>query len=99
MRDSQTPIGGALSLKNPKGHTVANPDLTCEEVLKHLMAYLDHEIDAEVAANIEHHLEACRGCFSRAEFERHLKEHVHAAGAQTAPASLRARIKQIVDKF
>jgi mycothiol system anti-sigma-R factor len=63
------------------------------------MAYLDHEIDSEAAARIEHHLEACRGCFSRAEFERHLKEHVHAAGSQTAPDSLRARIKQIVEKF
>ncbi|HEU0199455.1 MAG TPA: mycothiol system anti-sigma-R factor [Burkholderiaceae bacterium] len=78
---------------------MAEPNLTCEEVIQQLMAYLDHEIDAEAAANIEHHLEACRGCFSRAEFERHLREHVHAAGSQTAPDSLRARIKQIVDKF
>jgi anti-sigma factor (TIGR02949 family) len=92
-------IWGAPSLSNPKGHIVAEPDLNCEQVLAHLMAYLDHEIDAEAAARIEHHLEACRGCFSRAEFERHLKEHVHAAGSRTAPESLRARIKQIIDKF
>lgn len=78
---------------------MVDPKLTCEEVIQQLMAYLDHEIDGAAAANIEHHLEACRGCFSRAEFERHLKEHVHAAGSQTAPATLRARIKQIVEKF
>jgi anti-sigma factor (TIGR02949 family) len=92
-------IWGAPSLSNRKGHIVAEPGLNCEEVLEHLMAYLDHEIDSDAAARIEHHLEACRGCFSRAEFERHLKEHVHAVGSQTAPESLRARIKQICDKF
>jgi anti-sigma factor (TIGR02949 family) len=78
---------------------VADSDLTCEEVIKQLMAYLDHEVDSEAAANIEHHLEVCRGCFSRAEFERHLREHVRAAGAQRAPDSLRMRIKQIIDRF
>ncbi|HEU0204351.1 MAG TPA: mycothiol system anti-sigma-R factor [Burkholderiaceae bacterium] len=78
---------------------MADENLSCEEVIKQLMAYLDHEIDAEASARIEHHLESCRGCFSRAEFERHLKEHVQAAGAQKAPESLRARLKQIIDKF
>jgi mycothiol system anti-sigma-R factor len=78
---------------------VAKPPNRCEDVLKHLVAYLDREIDAEAAAEIEHHLQECRGCFSRAEFERKLKAQVRASGAAAAPARLRARIKEIVEKF
>jgi mycothiol system anti-sigma-R factor len=73
--------------------------MTCEEVLRQLIAYLDREIDATAAAEIEHHLEHCRGCFGRADFERQLKAQVRAAGMRRAPATLRARIKDIVDKF
>ena len=51
---------------------MSEPTLTCEEVLKHLVAYLDRETDGHTAAEIEHHLEKCRGCFSRAEFEKQL---------------------------
>jgi anti-sigma factor (TIGR02949 family) len=78
---------------------VTDPTLTCEQVIEHLMAYLDREIDADAAAAIEHHLESCRGCFSRAEFELHLKEHLRSAGSRKASRGLRARLKQIVDKF
>jgi anti-sigma factor (TIGR02949 family) len=78
---------------------VAKPPIRCEDVLKHLVAYLDREIDADVAADIERHLEECRGCFSRAEFERRLKAQVRATGAAAAPARLRARIKEVVEKF
>jgi anti-sigma factor (TIGR02949 family) len=75
------------------------PGMSCEEVLQQLLAYLDREIDAESAALIDRHLDACRGCFSRAEFERNLKARVRAAGDKPAPGRLRARIKDIVDKF
>jgi anti-sigma factor (TIGR02949 family) len=73
--------------------------MTCDEVLKHLVPYLDREIDRETAAEIDRHLESCRGCLSRAEFERQLKAQLRAAGARSAPGTLRARIRQIVDKF
>ena len=78
---------------------MTKPPMTCEEVLKHLLAFLDREIDGQAAVEIEHHLETCRGCFSRAEFERKLKAQLRDAGVSSAPESLRARIKQIVDKF
>lgn len=73
--------------------------MNCEEVLRQLLAYLDRDVDAQTAALIDRHLEACRGCFSRADFERKLKAHLRAAGEKPAPARLRSRIKGIVDKF
>lgn len=78
---------------------MTKPPITCEEVLKHLITYLDREIDADDAAEIERHLQDCRGCFSRAEFERQLRARVRATGAAAAPDRLRVRIKEIVEKF
>ena len=78
---------------------MAKSGVTCEEVLKHLIAYLDRETDAHTAAEIERHLEQCRSCFSRAEFERRLKSQMRAAGSRSAPQRLRARIRKLVDEF
>ncbi|MGH7337649.1 MAG: anti-sigma factor family protein [Myxococcota bacterium] len=73
--------------------------MNCEDVLRQLLAYLDREIDAETSALIDRHLEGCRGCFSRAAFERKLKGHLKASGEKRAPERLRARVKDILDKF
>jgi anti-sigma factor (TIGR02949 family) len=76
-----------------------DPHISCEEVLRQLLAYLDREVEAPTAELIDRHLEACRGCFTRAAFERKLKGHLRAAADKPAPARLRARVKGILDKF
>jgi anti-sigma factor (TIGR02949 family) len=73
--------------------------MRCEEVLRELLAYLDRDMDAPTAAAIDHHLQDCRGCFTRAEFERKLKAHLRAAADKPAPAQLRARVKDILERF
>jgi anti-sigma factor (TIGR02949 family) len=74
-------------------------EIRCEEVLRNLLTYLDHELEAETSSRIAHHLELCRGCFSRAEFERKLKAHLRSCGTVRAPARLRSRLKQLIDRF
>ena len=74
-------------------------DLTCEEVLEKLFDYLDRELDSVSQAEIDRHLETCRGCFSRAEFERRLRKRIADAAAVKAPASLNKRVKDIMDRF
>lgn len=73
--------------------------MTCVEVLEHLVAYLDRETDAQTLTEIEWHLEECRGCFSRAEFERKLKAYLRESSSSMAPERLRTRIKGLIDKF
>jgi mycothiol system anti-sigma-R factor len=73
--------------------------LTCEQVLEHLLEYLDRELTPETSADIDRHLAECRGCYSRAEFERRLKARVAEAGTAEAPGSLRQRIKGLIDRF
>lgn len=74
-------------------------ELNCEDVLRQLLDYLDGEMDSEGSAQIEHHLEHCRGCFSRAEFERRLKARIGETGTEEAPESLRARLKSLLNRF
>jgi mycothiol system anti-sigma-R factor len=79
---------------------MSRPDaIRCEEVLKHLFAYLDGELEADSHAEIERHLEECRGCYSRAEFERLLKKRVAELGQEKAPAALRQRVRALLDFF
>lgn len=74
-------------------------ELSCEQVLEHLFAYLDQALDEGRRAEIERHLRSCRACFSRAEFERRLRGRVAETASAEAPASLRARIKLLLDNF
>jgi anti-sigma factor (TIGR02949 family) len=64
--------------------------LSCEEVIEQLFTYLDGELTHDHAIAIDRHLERCRDCFSRAEFEKRLRARIRdsakARGAR-APAS------------
>jgi anti-sigma factor (TIGR02949 family) len=73
--------------------------LSCEEVIGKLLEYLDRELDAAAQQEVERHLEACRGCFSRAEFERRLRARVAETGDVKAPESLRERVRTLVARY
>jgi anti-sigma factor (TIGR02949 family) len=73
--------------------------LSCEEVIGKLLEYLDRELDAAAQLELERHLETCRGCFSRAEFERRLRARVAETGDAKAPESLRKRVRALVARY
>lgn len=73
--------------------------LSCEEAISRLFDYLDSELDADTQRRMERHLETCRGCFSRAEFERRLRQRVVETGEAKAPDSLRRRVRALMDRF
>lgn len=72
-------------------------DTDCRLVIADLFPYLDNEIDAEKRSLIERHLETCRGCHARAEFERALRSKVRQLGTNKAPPSLRRRIAAMLN--
>jgi anti-sigma factor (TIGR02949 family) len=81
-------------------HTHDHPQgISCEDVLKHLVDFLHGEVDDIKTAEIEKHLDSCRGCFSRAEFEKALKARVKNDGAEAAPEGLQNRLNDLMDKF
>ncbi|MGD2074636.1 MAG: zf-HC2 domain-containing protein [Gammaproteobacteria bacterium] len=66
--------------------------ISCEEALKSLLEYLDSELADERSHEIDQHLSTCRSCYSRLEFEKHLRSRLRETGRQEVPDSLRNRI-------
>lgn len=80
-------------------------DMGCLEAIETLYAWLDDELgDAKNMARFEHHLEHCKSCYSRAELERTLTEHIRRAAAvkaheddgPVAPDTLQDRLDQLL---
>ena len=78
---------------------VAATDINCEEALKRILAFIDHELADAEREGLERHLEACRSCFSRAEFERQLKDKLRGLASDDAPGTTRDRIKALIHTF
>jgi anti-sigma factor (TIGR02949 family) len=75
-------------------------DVDCLVAIEMFYAYMDGELDdPESVAEFEHHLEHCRSCFSRAEFEGLLTERLRKAATERAPDALRDRLRILMDNF
>ncbi len=72
---------------------------SCEEALQLLAAYLDRELDAATRARLDQHLETCRSCYSRSEFEKQLKAKVVALGREPVSPTLAARVRGMIHRF
>ena len=76
------------------------PDpMTCEEALRLLAGFLDGELAAGPHTAVEQHLEICRGCYSRAEFERRLKAEIGRVRREEVSSSFQSRVRGIFDSF
>lgn len=74
--------------------------LTCEEALRFLAAYLDGEFEPGADRDgIEQHLARCRACYSRADFERRLKERLAALGQVAVRPEFAQRMQQLMSTF
>lgn len=73
--------------------------IDCEEALRRLFDYLDAELAGEPQREMEHHLERCRSCFSRLEFEKRLKTYTAELGQEPASEELEQRIRALLDSF
>ena len=74
-------------------------NMTCEEVIERLFEYLDQELDSELAERIDSHLERCRDCFTRAEFEKKLRARINETTEVKAPDHLHQRVRRVLDDF
>ena len=73
--------------------------MDCDEALRLLAAFLDDELPADARAGMDRHLERCRGCFSRAEFERRLKGEIARAGREDVTPDFEERIRRLLADF
>lgn len=75
---------------------IENAPLECEEVLRHLFDYLDGVVDEGLRQSMGEHLERCRSCFSRAQFETRLREHLRAIGKTAVPEDVEHRLRTLL---
>lgn len=71
----------------------------CEDALRVLAEHLDGELETARQRELERHLKKCRSCYSRAEFERRLKEKVAETGRQPVSSALNERVRKLIREF
>jgi anti-sigma factor (TIGR02949 family) len=69
----------------------------CQEAVKRLTEFLDHELNPEEEAQVQRHIEKCHGCFTRFHFEETLLRTIRErAAAIRAPSALREKILGLI---
>jgi anti-sigma factor (TIGR02949 family) len=74
-------------------------NLRCEEALRLLAEHLDGELDPARHDDVTRHLETCRSCFSRAEFERQLRVRLARIGRRELKPAFAARMLVLMQEF
>jgi len=75
-------------------------DVGCLEAIEGLYQWLDGEPEGPLSIRqIEHHIEHCKSCYSRAEMERALTERLKQSHQAGTPDSLIDRVQDLIDKF
>jgi len=73
--------------------------IACEEALRRLAEYVDAELQGTSLREMEQHLERCRSCFSRVEFEKRLRTCTANLRQEPVTPELEGRIRALVDTF
>lgn len=73
--------------------------INCDQALRQVFAYLDRELGERERAAMQEHIRACKGCFSRMEFERLLKGKVKALREEEATPRVSRRIRSLLKAF
>ncbi len=74
-------------------------DIDCAQALKRLIELIDQELGDTEREVIEHHMQTCRSCLSRAEFERALKGRLRGLSHGDVPSKTLDRIASLMQEF
>lgn len=73
--------------------------IRCEEAVRRLAEYLDGELGERKDAEVERHLETCRSCWSRAEFERRIRARLADLRDDEVRPAFERRIRTLLGRF
>lgn len=73
--------------------------LSCEQVIQEIWVYLDQDLKGQELVHVKQHLELCRACFSRCEFERMLRDNCKTKTNHACPDAVKDRIRKILEQY
>lgn len=74
-------------------------NISCDEAIKRIFSYIDDHLQGKSRVELEHHLETCRHCFDRVEFEKLLKSRLSKLHLNPSSGELRKKVEDLVDRF
>ena len=74
-------------------------EISCSEAIARVAEYIDQHSGNMDTAALEHHIERCRKCFDRVEFERMLKNRLAAIRKPLNSETLRRSVESLLEKY
>jgi len=69
----------------------------CQETLREIERFLDHEVDDVIRIKVERHLSGCHPCTDKLEFRMHLKALIQTKCSESElPSGLKDRLRQVL---
>ena len=83
-----------------RNNTLPPDDIGCLEAIEALYAYIDGEVDDDLSMEkVEKHMAHCQSCYSRAEIEKALTQHMKKTSRSRASQGLQERLRGLVGKL
>ncbi len=73
--------------------------MSCDKVIQGLWEFLDKELTTESLADFQKHIDLCRSCFSRVEFEVLLRANCKDKTNHMCPDALKIKLKKIIELY
>lgn len=74
-------------------------EIDCVQALEQLFEFIDRELPDDRRDEMQHHLDTCKSCFSRFEFERRLKEKLGGLGKGEPSSDISDRITKLLSSL
>jgi len=72
-------------------------EIKCSEALKLIAAYVDRQSEESDARTLEKHLESCKHCFDRVEFEKLFRERMKGLKLDMSSMNLTAKARKMLE--
>jgi anti-sigma factor (TIGR02949 family) len=74
-------------------------EIRCQQALALIAEYLDRELTSTDRWQLERHIETCRHCYDRVEFERLLKSRLTSLRVGVPSPALHKTVESLLESF
>jgi anti-sigma factor (TIGR02949 family) len=72
-------------------------NISCEEAVKRVFDYIDRYLSGKPLDELERHIESCRGCLSKVDFQLKLKSRIASVKPAKVSKDLDNKIKRLLN--